>query len=168
MSERGDHDDVPAPGPTDSANSRSLVPALAAALAAGIVGGILWGLIVRWTGYEVGIVAWAIGFVVGTVAVTVSAGARGHRLVAIAVAGALLGILLGKYLSFAFAVQQDAQEVGLSVGVLSSEMFRFFRENLDEVFGLFDVLWIGFAVYTAWKLTRIEELEPTASPPSAP
>ena len=144
------------------APSSSLLPAVAASLAAGIVGGILWGLIVKWTNYEVGIVAWAIGFLAGTVVVTVTRGARGPRLGVIAVAGALLGILLGKYLSFAFAVQEDAESVGLSVGVLSGEMLRLFRENLNEAFGLFDLLWVGFAVYTAWKLTRVEE-QPAAA-----
>lgn len=138
----------------------SLPLALAASLAAGIVGGILWGLIVKWSNYEVGIVAWAIGFLAGTVVVTVSRGGRGPRYQAIAVVGALVGVLLGKYLSFAFAVQEDARSAGISLGVLSSEMFRIFRENLGEAFGLFDVLWIGFAVYTAWKLARSEQQAP--------
>jgi len=145
----------------------SLLPPVAASLAAGLVGGVLWGLIVKWSSYEVGIVAWAIGFLAGTAVVTVTRGARGPRLQAIAVAGALLGILIGKYLSFAFAVQEDAESLGIGIGVLSSEMWRIFRENLREVFGLFDLLWIGLAVFTAWRIPQVEEPEPTASPPPA-
>ena len=146
-----------------SGHSMLLLP-LGAALAAAVLGGVLWGLIVKWFDYEIGIVAWAIGFMAGTAVANVARGARGTHLQAIAVVGALVGILLGKYLSFAFAVQEDAQAVGVELGVLSGEMFRFFRENLSDVFGLFDLLWIGLAVFTAWRIPG-EEPEPAASPP---
>ena len=47
-----------------------------------------------------------------------------------------------------------------------NEMFRIFRENLGDVFGLFDLLWIGLAVFTAWRIPG--EPPPTAgSPPPA-
>jgi hypothetical protein len=150
----------------ERADRSGLLLPLGAALAAGIVGGVLWGLIVKWSDYEVGIVAWAIGFMAGTAVANVARGARGQQLQVIAVAGALIGILLGKYLSFAFSVQEDAQAVGVEVGLLSSEMFRFFRENLSDVFGLFDLLWIGLAVFTAWRIPG-EEVKPAASPPPA-
>ena len=146
-------------------HASALLPALAS-LAAGVVGGVLWGLIVKWSNYEVGVVAWAIGFMAGTAVANVARGARGPHLQVIAVAGALVGILLGKYLSFAFAVQEDAQAVGVELGVLSGEMFRFFRENLSDVFGLFDLLWIGLAVFTAWRIPG-ELTQPAASPPPA-
>lgn len=147
--------------------SSSVLLALMATLAAGIAGGVLWGLIVKWSSYEVGIVAWAIGFIAGTVVVLVTRGARGARLQVVAVVGALVGVLLGKYLSFAFALQEDAESVGASIGVLSGDMFTIFRENLDEIFGLFDLLWIGLAVVTAWRIPQLEEPQPTAPPPPA-
>jgi hypothetical protein len=37
-----------------------------AGLVAAVAGGVAWGLIVRWSGYEVGFVAWGIGFLVGS------------------------------------------------------------------------------------------------------
>jgi len=40
------------------------------------------------------------------------------------------------------------------------------RDNLDQVFGLFDVLWIGFAIFAAWRIPRAEEREPTVTPPA--
>ena len=143
---------------------RSLAVALSASLAAGLAGGVVWGLIVKWSDYEVGIVAWAIGFLAGTVVVSVSGRARGPRLQAVAVLGALVGVLLGKYLSFAFGVQEEAKAIGLPIGILSSEMFRFFRENLSDVFGLFDLLWVGLAVFTAWRVPQLETIEPAAAP----
>ncbi|MGI9111521.1 MAG: hypothetical protein ACR2GT_04910 [Gaiellaceae bacterium] len=146
--------------------SRSVLAAVGAALVAAIVGGVLWGLIVKFSDYEIGIVAWAIGFLTGSAVVFASGGMKGQRLQAIAVVAALLGILVGKYLSFAFAVQEEAESFGASLGLASSEMRTLFRENLDEVFGLFDLLWIAFAVYTAWKIPRLEPMEPTAAPPA--
>ena len=37
-----------------------------------------------------------------------------------------------------------------NVGLLSGEMFRLFRDSLSEIFGLFDLLWIGLAAAAAW------------------
>ena len=147
-------------------SSGSLLPAVAAGLLAAIVGGVVWGLIVKISDYEVGIVAWGIGFVAGTAVVLATRGGKAPHLQVIAVASALIGVLLGKYLSFAFSVQEDADSIGVSIGILSSEMFRFFRENLSDVFGLFDLLWVAFAVFTAWRIPG-EEPKPAASPPPA-
>ncbi|MBA2360999.1 MAG: hypothetical protein H0V79_08735 [Actinobacteria bacterium] len=141
-------------------------PALAvpAALLAAIAGGIAWGLIVKWTEYEVGIVAWGIGFLTGTAAVLATRGGKGPVLQAIAIVTALLGILLGKYLSYAFDVQDQAEEAGVSLGLFSGDMRSFFREDLDKVFGLFDLLWVGFAVYTAWRVPQQQGPGPEPAP----
>jgi hypothetical protein len=142
----------------------SLLPAIAAGLAAALVGGIVWGLIVKITDYEVGFVAWGIGFIAGSAVVAATRGAKGPRLQVIAVVSALLGILLGKYLAFAFTVQDDAESVGDSIGLLSGDMFSLFRNNLDVVFSFFDLLWVGFAVFTAWRIPQLDEPEPAAAP----
>jgi hypothetical protein len=146
------------PSPVTDASS-SLLPALAAGLVAAIVGGIVWGLIVKLGNYEVGIVAWGIGFVAGTAVVLATRGGKGPRLQAVAVVSALVGILLGKYLSYAFTVQEDADAVGVGVGLFSGEMFSFFREDLGAVFGLFDLLWVGLAVFTAWRVPQVDAPE---------
>ena len=137
-------------------------PALAvpAALAAAIAGGVAWGLIVKWTEYEIGIAAWAIGFLTGTAVVLGARGGKGRLLQVTAVVTALLGILLGKYLSYALQIQEQAQEVGVSLGLFSADMRSFFREDLDSVFGLFDVLWVGLAAYTAWRVPQRQDPEP--------
>jgi hypothetical protein len=44
-------------------------------------------------------------------------------------------------------------------------MFRFFREDLDNIFGLFDLLWIGLAVVTAWRVPQVVAPE-VATPPT--
>jgi hypothetical protein len=137
--------------------STSLLPAVAAGLVAAVIGGIAWSVIVKMSDYEVGIVAWAIGFAVGTAVVLATRGAKGPRLQVVAVACALLGILLGKYLSYALVVQEEAKSFGDSIGLVSGDMFSFFREDLGAVFGLFDLLWIGLAVFTAWRIPQVDE-----------
>ena len=76
-------------------------------------GGVVWGLIVKFSDYEVGIVAWGIGFIAGTAVVFATRGGKGPHLQVIAVVSALLGILLGKYLSYAFVVQDQAEDAGV-------------------------------------------------------
>ena len=51
----------------------------------------------------------------------------------------------------------------MSIGLFSSDMFTFFREDLEHVFGLFDLLWVGLAVFTAWRLTQPDAPEPAAT-----
>ena len=70
--------------------------------------------------------------------------------------------LVGKYLSYAFVVQEEAKSFGESIGLVSGDMFSFFREDLDIVFGWFDLLWAGLAVFTAWRIPQVDEPEPTA------
>jgi hypothetical protein len=147
------HDTGSVPSPI-SEPSGSPALAIPTALVAAIAGGLLWALIVKWTGYEIGIAAWGIGFLTGTAVVVATRGGKGSTLQAIAIVSALLGILLGKYLGYAFDIQKQAEEAGVSIGLFSSEMRSFFREDLDQVFGLFDLLWVGFAVYTAWRVPQ--------------
>ena len=68
-----------------------------------------WGLISKYTDYEVGVVAWGIGFLCGFAVERAAGGRRSADLQAIAIVTALLGVLLGKYLGFAFAVQEAQQ-----------------------------------------------------------
>jgi hypothetical protein len=140
-----------------------VAPAIGAGLVAAIVGGVVWGLIVKWTDYEVGFVAWAIGFLVGLAVVTATRGVRGPVFQVVAVACALIGILLGKYLSFAWVLADVAREEtggAVEISVFSWDTVDLFREELGTVFGLFDLLWVGLAVYTAWRALQPEEPEP--------
>jgi MFS family permease len=174
-----DHEPIPytpppAPDPfarPPRSRGSALLLAAAAALAAAIAGGIVWGLVVKWSDYEVGILAWAIGFAVGSAVLVAASRRKGPELQAIAIVGALVGILLGKYLSFAFAVQDEAERLGIEIGLLSRDMVDIFRDSLSDVFGGFDLLWIGLAVVSAWRLLRpdppAEPLPPQPQPPPA-
>jgi signal peptidase I len=151
----------------------SLMPSVVAGVIAALAGAVAWGLVARWTDYEVGVLAWGIGFVTGLAVLQWSGGRTtpAHQLVAIG--SALLGVLVGKYLAFAFIVQEENEFIGQEIGLVSGEMRGLFRDSLGEVFGLFDLLWVALAVGTAWYMTRPAEPSPSsaarssASPPSA-
>ena len=143
------------------------LPAILAGLAAAAVGGIAWGLIVKWTDYEIGFAAWGIGFLTGSAILTATRGARGLPFQAIAIGCALLGILVGKYLAFAWVLQGVAEKTGASVPIFSSDTLDLFRNNLGVVFDWIDLLWVGLAVYTAWRVLQPEAARPVEAPSKA-
>jgi hypothetical protein len=142
-----------------------LLPAILAGIVAAVVGGVVWGLIVRWTDYEVGFVAWGIGFLVGIAVLAATRGARGPVFQVVAVVSALLGILVGKYLSFVWVLQEVANEQtagAIEIPVFSMDTVDLFRDELGTVFDWIDLLWVGLAVYTAWRALQPEQ--PDAAP----
>jgi hypothetical protein len=146
-----------------------LLPAILAGIVAAIVGGVVWGLIVKWTDYEVGFVAWGIGFLVGIAVLGATRGARGPVFQVLAVICALLGILLGKYLSFVWVLQDVANEEtggAVDIPVFSMDTVDLFRDELGTVFDWIDLLWVGLAVYTAWRALQPEEPEAAPEEPA--
>jgi hypothetical protein len=133
----------------------ALGPGIAGGLIAAVVGGFLWGLIVILSEYEIGIAAWGIGFLAGFGVVRFAGGAKGTPLQVVAVLSSLLGIVLGKYISYAYFFKQAVSDrFDVDISYFDSDIFRAFRENLGDVFGGFDLIWAGLAVVTAWQLTR--------------
>jgi signal peptidase I len=157
-------EEPPAPEPPPAPNVGG---AFAVGLLAAVLAGIAWGLIVNWTGYETGILALGVGLVTAFAVYSAAGGRRTQELQVVAVAAALVGILVGKYLGFAFLTQ----DLFPGVGVVSGEMFRLFRESLAEIFGLFDLLWIGLAAAAAWIALQPgdeEEAEPAPAAEAVP
>jgi signal peptidase I len=147
----------PQPAPDQKVGAAILGGSIAA-----LVGGIAWGLVVKWTGYEAGVLALGIGLLVAFAVYRSAGGRRGHDLQVVAVATALIGILIGKYLSFAFL----AQDVFPGVGIVSGEMFRLFRDALHDIFGLFDLIWIGLAGAAAWIGLQADDAKPATVVPT--
>jgi hypothetical protein len=141
----------------------TLALAAAAGLVAAVAGGIAWGLIVKWSEYEIGFVAWGIGFVTGMAVLLAAGGRKELALQAIAIAAALIGILIGKYLSFALIVQDAASAEGFELSLFGADMRQLFRDDLGNVFALWDLLWIGLAVVTAWRILQPQEPETDAA-----
>lgn len=142
-------------------SSEALAPAILGGVLAALAGGFVWGLIVILTDYEVGFVAWGVGFLAGLAVVRFAGGRKGAPLQAVAVVSSVLGIVLGKYISFAYFFKTAVEErFGVDISYFDSVIFTAFRENLGDVFGGFDLLWAGLAVVTAWRLTRPSGLQP--------
>lgn len=142
---------------SETYTSAVLPRALLAGFVAAVVGGVGWTIQVALTDYEVGLVAWAVGGLAGYAVSLGAGGRRGLPLQVIAVASALLGILLGKYGTFAYGVREGVKAAVGSEFVPAywdTDLIDLFFEELDSVFGLFDVLWIGFAVFTAWRMLQ--------------
>jgi hypothetical protein len=143
--------------------------AVLAGLVAAVAGGVAWGLIVRWSGYEVGFVAWGIGFLVGSAVALGARGSRGVPYQAAAVVLALLGIVLGKYLGFVWVISDTFEELGIGdvdVSVFSRATWDAFIEARNEVWSAFDALWIGLAVVTAFRIPAVPR--PPAEEPAEP
>jgi hypothetical protein len=139
--------DTPAPA-READGGTDLALAAAAGLAAAIAAGVVWAFIVKISDYEVGVAAWGIGFLVGSAGVLAARRRKTTPLAAIAVVAALVGILLGKYLSFVFIARDELDE---SFGFFSRDTWNLFMDNKGIVFSFWDVLWIGLAVVTAWR-----------------
>jgi hypothetical protein len=140
-------------------SSTDLALAIAGGLVAAIVGGIAWGYLVQATEMELGIAAIGIGFLAGFGVVLVTRGKRGVPLQVIAAVSAVIGVLFGKYFAFV-QVGQDIFDdeigpgAGASLSLFSGDTFSFFMDGFGDLFSPFDLLWVAFAVYTAWRIPQ--------------
>ena len=150
-------------------SSEALLPAVAGGVLAALVGGIVWGLIVIVSDYEVGIVAWGIGFLAGFLVVRFAGGRKGVPLQAIAIVSSLVGIVIGKYIAYVyflkeFVREQIGDEAADDISYLDGDVISLFRDDLSNVFGGYDLLWAGLAVFTAWRMARPLGIRPRSTP----
>jgi hypothetical protein len=139
--------------------SSSIVPAIIGGILTAIAGGLIWGLITNTTGYEIGWAAWGIGLLAGYGVVMFAKGQGGLRLQLVAALTAVLGIAIGKYLTFFYALKEYvADEYGLEataeLSVLSAGVMQFFADSLGALVTGFDALWMILAVGTAWGIAK--------------
>jgi hypothetical protein len=143
-----------APSPATGAD---LALASVGGLVGAVVGGIAWGYLVKTTERELGIAAIGIGILAGFGVALLARGKRGTALQVIAALAAAVGILWGKYFAFVI-VGRDVLENEFGINargalpLFSGETFSFFTDGFTELFSGFDVAWIAFAVYTAWRI----------------
>ena len=141
-----DPDRVSAPEEEPPLGWGAITVGVAAGLLAAVVGALAWALATRWTDYDLDVAAWGVGILVG-LAVRLTTGRRTPELQFVAVVVTLLGVLLGKYLVFAFGVNDD---FGVDYGVFSSDTVNLFRDSLGDAFSTYDFLWIALAAGSAW------------------
>jgi hypothetical protein len=140
------------PSPPEPLSTGDMTLAAVGGLVGGIVGGLIWGWLVAATDTELGIVAIGVGVLAGFGVVLGARGKHGTALQVIAALAAVVGILFGKYFAF---VQVVNKELGDGVAsVFDGRTFSFFMDLFGDLFSGFDVLWIVFAVYTAWRIPQ--------------
>lgn len=122
-------------------------------LIAAILGGIVWAAIAAMTEYEVGLIAILIGALTGYAVVLFSNKriATVHKV--IAVLFALVGILLGKYLTVVYFTSELFGDVSVMELVFDSEMISAFVETFQDYFSQpIDLLFIVLAIVSAWQI----------------
>jgi len=137
----------------------SLAPAMLGGGLAAAVGGGIWGLIVIATGYVIGFMAWGIGLLAGYAVVLFSRGRKGVPLQVIAVLSSVLGIAIGKYVTFFHFLKEAiakkyGPEVASEVSLFSERVIQVFIEGIGSMVSGFDILWVILAVITAWRIPK--------------
>lgn len=136
-----------------------VVPTLLGGGLAAVVGGSIWGLIVIATGYEIGFVAWGIGVLAGLGVVLFSKGQRGVPLQLIAVLTSVLGVAIGKYVTFFYFFRKAVEgkfggDAASNLGLFSEKTVESFSQNIVSMLSPFDLLWVVLAVMTAWRIPK--------------
>lgn len=137
----------------------AMVPAILGGLIAAILGGAIWGGITIYTGSEIGYVALGVGALCGFGVVLLSGGKKGFPLQVIAAVTAVLGVLIGKYVSFYDALktmvtEESGAEAAAVVSLFSPDTLLFFTDNIAAVASGYDALWIVLAIAAAWSIPK--------------
>ncbi|MFC9706524.1 hypothetical protein ACFTRD_00025 [Paenibacillus sp. NPDC056933] len=122
-------------------------------LLAAIVGGIVWAVIAALTERELGLIAIVIGALTGYAVVLFSNKqiATVHKV--IAVIFALIGILLGKYLTVVYFTSELFSDAGMMDLVFDGEMVSAFVDTFTDYFSEpIDLLFIVLAIVSAWQI----------------
>ncbi len=155
-------------------DASSILPALIGGVLAAIAGGAVWGIIAVVTDYELGILAWALGGMAGYAVLIFTGGRRGPVMQISAVVSSTLGILLGKYITFFYIFKEMVEkegEAGVAQGLsmFDPRVILIFVSALPDMLGGFDLVWVVFAVYTAWKIPKGTGITlPDSQMPSTP
>ncbi|MBV8782475.1 MAG: hypothetical protein JO353_13850 [Phycisphaerae bacterium] len=128
----------------------------AAGLLVAVVSAIAWAGIVAATQWEIGIVASFIGVLVGKAVYIASGQRRGIAYQWLCVVLSVLGVAGGKVALAGWALHNAAvaQNASLTPIQLLRGTFYFVTHDPQDVFRAFDLVWIGIAVYAAWRICR--------------
>jgi hypothetical protein len=147
---------------SDSSSASYIMAILLGIIGAGI-GGAIWAGVAIVTDYEIGLLAILVGALAGLGVHFGSGKVGGMPYQIVAVVLATLGIMIGKYIMvYHFAqleiISQFGQEAWDMLGYspLSGDYFELFMEILPETLEIFDAIFFGIAVYTAWGIPKQE------------
>ncbi|MFC1718371.1 hypothetical protein ACFL6S_32245 [Candidatus Poribacteria bacterium] len=103
--------------------------------------------------------AWIIGLLSGFTVLLSSKGRRGTPLQVIAVLSSVLGIIIGKYITFfhflkELLTEELGAEVASSISIFSKRVIQVFMEGIGSMVRGYDIIWVVLAVITAWKIPK--------------
>lgn len=134
----------------------NIIPAVIGGTIGSLLGGIIWAAIAVGVNAEIGYVAVGVGWLAGF-GVSLGSGRKtGQPLQFCALITALLGLLIGKYGFFAHSAITGAGE---DLSYLDPEIIRIFVNYIGEMVNFFDILWVFFALSTAWRMLAPSEIE---------
>lgn len=123
-----------------------------------VIGGIVWGLVVQFTEYESAYIAWGIGLLCGWAVGYFSFGSRGFIFQLIAIVSSIIGITIGKYYYVFVSMREIAQDYGpnyvAEIKLFSLDTLDFFLKSIGELLDAYDILFVGLAVFSAWRMLR--------------
>jgi hypothetical protein len=134
--------------------------AIGAAALAAVVGASLWALMVIVTDHSFGIAAAGLGILSGRLVYGATGGWRGVLPFAAAAVSVVVAVVVGKYAAFAYLIHRDAeQRFGARganfYGYLSTHTWTAFHSDLGSIFGGFDLLWVAFGLFAAWRIVGL-------------
>jgi hypothetical protein len=137
--------------------------AIAAAALAAVVGATLWAVIVVATDHSFGIAAAGLGILSAKLVYRATGGRRGILPFAAAAVSVVVAVVAGKYAAFAYHIHRDAeQRFGAAgahaYGYLSRHTWDAFHSGLGTIFGGFDLLWVGFGLFAAWRIVGLPRI----------
>ena len=142
----------------------SLFGALLAGAVAAAIGAAVWGAITAFTGYQIGYMAIGVGFLVG---IAVRMFGRGRQ-ITFGLVGAIfagLGCAAGNLFAGCIMLAK-AQEIGIGE-MLSLLDLDLASEIMGLMFSPMDLLFYGFAIWTGFKLSVIEDEQAASAANSA-
>jgi hypothetical protein len=148
----------------------SFVVAAVAGLVAALAGGAAWAVTVHITHWNIGYLAFGIGYVVGKAVHLASGKRRGPALQWLAAILGGIGVVAGKIGIVAWEIVDFLQTNGEAVTL--PRVLQLIQENARDFASPFDLVWIGFAAYAAWRMCKAFNIaiagpfayEPSATP----
>ena len=129
------------------------------ALIAAFIGAILWGQVALWADSQLAWLAIGVGVITGLAARFLASSQQRISVQMIAAIAALIGVVAGKYYIFALllkAAVTDAfgAQAAAAFTLFSSATYDFLKEDTGAVLGALDAVWLGVAMFIAWRIPQ--------------
>jgi hypothetical protein len=136
----------------NSVGPAKVLAAGVAGLATALAGGAVWAVTVHVTHWNIGYLAFFIGYAVGKVVHQVTGKGRGATLQWLGAILAGIGVEAGKVGLIVWGIVDALRGNGDPVTV--GNVMQMIRLNVEAFKQPFDLIWIAFAAYAAWRMCK--------------